>query len=181
MSIEATQTQTPRLSLRRVDFAGLYARHLGRHSQFGINVGHLLALYALWFGIYAVIDQTARLVGVPASSSIVVGLAVAYLATVCINAPPAVCLATAAFLAAFVASVLALPQLPPWSIPALLLLIPAGYKFQSWNHKVWTAAADMSEFNKRFPPGRDLNLILLIYEVPICLNYLLFRRADWRS
>ena len=51
-------------------------------------------------------------------------------------------------------------------------MIPVCYKFQSWNHKVWTAAADMSEFNKRFPPGRDLNLILLIYEVPICLNYL---------
>lgn len=179
MSTEATPT--PRLSLLHVDFEGLYARHLGRHSQFGINVGHLAALYALWFGVYAVIDQAARLSGMPASWAIVVGLAVAYFAAVCINATPAVCLATAGFLAVFVASVLALPDLPAWSIPAFLLLIPAGYKFQSWNHKVWTAAADMSEFNKRFPPGRDLNLILLIYEVPICLRYLLFRRQDWRA
>jgi hypothetical protein len=178
MSTETTQT--PRLSLLHVDFRDLYSRHLGRHSQFGINVGHLLALYGLWFGAYAVIDQTARLLGIPASWTIVVAMSAAYLATVCINAPPSVCLATAAFLTVFVASVLALPRLPAWSIPAFLLLIPAGYKFQAWNHKVWTVAADMSEFNKRFPPGRDLNLILLIYEVPICLNYLLFRRADWR-
>jgi hypothetical protein len=38
----------------------------------------------------------------------------------------------------------------------------------------------MSEFNKRFPPGRVLSIILLIYEVPICLNYLLFKRNDWK-
>ena len=59
-------------------------------------------------------------------------------------------------------------------------MAPAFYKFQAWNHKIWTAAADMSEFNRRFPPGRDLNVILLLYEIPICLNYLLFHREDWR-
>ena len=74
---------------------------------------------------------------------------------------------------------LALPTLPAWSILGFLAMVPAFYKFQSWNHKIWTAAADMSEFNRRFPPGRDLNLILLVYEIPICLNYLLFRREDW--
>ena len=55
-------------------------------------------------------------------------------------------------------------------------MIPVFYKLQSWSHKIWTVADDMSEFNKRFPPGRALSTILLIYEVPICLNYLLFRR-----
>ena len=79
-------------------------------------------------------------------------------------------------MAFFVASVLALPRLPGWSILAFLAMIPVFYKFQAWNHKIWTVAADMTEFNKRFPPGRTLNLILLIYEVPICLNYLIFRR-----
>ena len=48
----STQTTQP-LSLLHVDFDDLYARHLGRHSQFGINVGHLVALYGLWFGVYA--------------------------------------------------------------------------------------------------------------------------------
>jgi hypothetical protein len=170
---------TQPLSLLRTDFQGLYTRHLGRHSQWGINVNHLLALYLLWFGIYATIGQGVRLLGVP-SWPVVVTLAVAYLAMVSVNAPPRVLLVTAAFLAVFVASVLALPLLPGWSVPALLVLVPLGYKIQAWGHRVWTAAADMSEFNKRFPPGRDLNLVLLFYEVPICLNYLVFRREDWR-
>ena len=104
---------------------------------------------------------------------------VAYLATVSINSPFPVTVATAAFVALFVASVLALPALPLWSIIGFLALLPVSYKVQAWSHKVWTVAADMSEFNKRFPPGRDLNIILLIYEVPICLNYLLFCPGDW--
>ena len=65
-------------------------------------------------------------------------------------------LATAAFLAIFVASVLALPRLPGWTILAFLLMVPVFYKVQSWNHKIWTIAADMTELNRRFPPGRTL-------------------------
>jgi len=171
---------TQPLSLLHVDFDALYTRHLGRHSQVGINIAHLIALYALWFCVYAAVAQGARLLGLPASWPVVVVMAVAYLATVSINAPPHVTLVTAVFLALFVASVLALPALPVWSIAGFLALVPVFYKLQSWSHRVWTAAADMSEFNKQFPPGRDLNIILLIYEVPICLNYLVFRRQDWR-
>jgi hypothetical protein len=166
--------------LLHVDFDALYTRHLGRHSQWGINLAHVLALYALWFCIYAAIDQGARLLGLPASWAILAALALAYLAAVSINAPAPVTLATAVFLALFVASVLALPALPAWTIPAFLVLVPVFAKLQSWSHRVWTAAADMTEFNKRFPPGRELNFILLIYEIPTCLNYLVFRRKDWR-
>ncbi len=174
----STQTTRP-LSLRHVDFDELYARHLGRHSQFGINVAHVVALYGLWYGIYAAIDQAARHLGAPATWPILAAMAAMYLAVVAINAPARVILATAALLIIFVASVLVLPTLPAWSILGFLAMAPAFYKFQSWNHRIWTAAADMSEFNRRFPPGRDLNLILLVYEIPICLNYLLFRRQDW--
>jgi len=166
--------------LLHVDFEGLYTRHLGRHSQFGINVNHLIALCMLWFGIYSFLTQGARSVGLPWPWLVPVGLAGAYLAVVCLHSPMRVILATATFLALFVASVLAVPATPAWAIPLFLLLIPIGYKIQSWGHKVWTAAADMSDFNRRFPPGRDLNLVLLFYEVPICLNYLVFRRKDWR-
>jgi hypothetical protein len=167
--------------LRHVDFDELYARHLGRHSQFGINVAHVLALYGLWYGVYAAVDQAARHLGVPTTLPILALMAAVYLAVVSLNAPLRVLLATGVFLAVFVASVWALPTLPAWSIALLLLMVPAFYKFQSTNHKIWTAAADMTEFNMRFPPGRDLNLILLVYEVPICLNYLLFHRKDWRA
>jgi hypothetical protein len=171
---------TQPLSLLHVDFEGLYTRHLGRHSQLGINIAHLLALYGLWFGVYATVGQGLRLMGLTPSWPVLVAMALAYLAVVALNAPLRAILATAAFLALFVASVLALPDLPAWSIVLLLALIPINYKLQSWSHKVWTTAADMSEFNKKYPPGRDLNLILLFFEVPICLNYLLFRPADWR-
>jgi hypothetical protein len=175
----STQTTHP-LSLSHVDFHDLFARHLGRHSQFGINVGHLVALYGLWFGAYAALYQAVLILGVPSGWLIIVALAATYLAIVAINAPFPVDLATAAFLAAFVASVLALPRLPAWTILAFLLMVPVFYKVQSWNHKIWTAAADMTEFNRRFPPGRALNTILLVYEVPICVYYLVFRRQDWR-
>jgi hypothetical protein len=175
----STQTTRP-LSLRHVDFDELYARHLGRHSQFGINVAHVLSLYGLWFGVYAAADQAARHLGAAMTWPILAAMAATYLAVVGLNAPLRVVVATAAFLVVFVASVLAVPTLPAWAILGFLAMAPAFYKFQSWNHKIWTAAADMSEFNRRFPPGRDLNLILLVYEIPICLNYLLFHREDWR-
>jgi hypothetical protein len=168
------------ISLLAFDFNDLYARHLSRHSQFGINVGHLAALYGLWFGVYAAIYEATLVLGLPGGWMIVVALAVTYLAVVAINAPSHVCLATGVFLAFFVASVLALPKLPGWSIPLFLVMPPVFYKLQAWNHKIWNVAADMTEFNRRFPPGRALTSILLIYEVPICLNYLIFNRKDWR-
>jgi hypothetical protein len=175
----STQTHQP-LSLRHVDFDELYARHLGRHSQIGINVAHLAALYGLWFGVYATIYQAVLHANLPAGWLVIVALAVTYLALVAMNAPSHVSLATAVFLAFFVASVLALPKLSSWWSLAFFALVPIFYKLQSWSHKIWTVASDMTEFNRRFPPGRTLSSILLIYEVPICLNYLMFRRQDWR-
>lgn len=176
----STET-TPPLSLLHVDFDALYTRHLGRHSQFGINVAHLIALYGIWFSIYAIVKQAVLYLGLPVAWPIILTMATTYFVTVAINAPFRVCLATAVFLAFFVASVLSLPKLPIWSILIFLLLIPVCYKIQAWSHKIWNLAVDMSEFNKRFPPGRALSFILLIDEVPICLNYLIFRRVDWRS
>ena len=38
---------------------------------------------------------------------------------------------------------------------------------------------DMTDYNKRFPKGFVLFVVLLINEVPICLNYLLFDRKNW--
>jgi hypothetical protein len=176
----STQTHPP-LSLRHVNFDELYARHLGRHSQFGINVAHLAALYGLWFGAYATIYQAVLHANLAAGWLVIVALAVTYLALVAINSPKHVTLVTAIFLACFVASVLALPRLSNWWSLAFFAMVPTFYKLQSWSHKIWTVAADMTEFNRQFPPGRTLSSILLIYEVPICLNYLIFRRQDWKT
>jgi hypothetical protein len=160
------------LSLLHVDFPDLYARHLCRHSQFGINVVHLASLVGVWYGVYAALYWLVRVEWLP------VALAVAYLGVVALNAPARVCVATAAFLGLFVAAVLWLPELPLW---AYLVMVPVFYKVQSWSHKLWTAEADMTEFNKRFPKGAVLFVVLLFYEVPLVLNYLCFDRKSWAA
>jgi hypothetical protein len=166
-------TVTPRpLTLLRVDFADLYARHLCRHSQFGINVVHLTALFGVWFGVYGFIHALVGVVWVP------VALAAAYLVLVALNASLRVCLATAVFLVLFVAAVLGLPELPIW---VYALLVPVCYKLQAWSHKLFTIAADMTEFNKRYPKGFVLFVVLLVYEVPLVLNYLLFDSRSWTA
>ena len=50
----STLTARP-MSLPIVEFDELYARHLCRHSQFGINVTHLAALFGVWFGVYGLV------------------------------------------------------------------------------------------------------------------------------
>ncbi len=173
----STTTLTTRpITLLRVDFADLYARHLCRHSQPGINIVHLIALFFVWFGVYGTIYWGLAKLGLQVEGLPIV-LAVAYFTLVARNAPVRVCVATAAFLAVFVSAVLLLPELPLW---AYVVLVPLFYKIQSWSHKVWTNHADMTEFNKRFPKGSVLFFVLLINEVPICLNFLLFGRKDWR-
>lgn len=175
-----SQAMPQRLSLMRFDFIALYTRHMGRHSQVGINIAHLIALYGIWFGIYGLIAQVALLLGLPSAWPVIVPLALAYVAVISMNSPIAVTAATAAFVAILVASVLALPALSPVWLLGFLALLPISYKVQAYSHKVWTIAADMSEHNKRFPPGRDLNIILLFYEVPICLRHICFCPKDWR-
>lgn len=156
------------LSLFRVDFADLYARHLCRHSQFGINVVHLVALFGVWFGVYGLLFALTGAEWLP------VALATSYLVLVAFNAPARIILATTLFLATFVAAVLWLPALPLW---AYAVLVPVCYKLQAWSHRMFTAEADMTEFNKRYPKGTVLFVVLLVYEVPLLLNYLLDRKS----
>ena len=165
----STLTSRP-MTLWHVDFPDLYARHLCRHSQFGINVAHLAALVGMWYGVYGVVSALIHL------NWVLVALAAAYLVLVALNTPVRVCLATAAFMVLFVAAVIWLPELPIW---VYLLMVPVFYELQAWSHKLWTAATDMTEFNKRYPKGPVLFVVLLIYEVPLVLNYLLFGRKDW--
>jgi hypothetical protein len=166
----STLTSRP-MSLLRSDFQDLYARHLCRHSQFGINVVHLAALFGVWFGVYGFLYALVGLPWLP------IALACAYLVLVAFNAPVRVIVATAVFLAVFVSAILFLPPLPLWTY---LVLIPVCYEIQSLSHKVWTRAADMTEYNKRYPKGPVLFVVLLICEVPLALNYLVFGMKDWR-
>jgi hypothetical protein len=100
--------ECPPLSLRRLDFPDLYARRLRRHSQFGINVVHLIALFGVWFDVHALLYHLTGAWWLP------VGMAVGYLGLAVRNAPPRVCVATALFLIGFIAAILSVPPLWPW-------------------------------------------------------------------
>jgi hypothetical protein len=157
------------MSLLFVEFNELYARHLCRHSQFGINVVHLLALLGIWYAIYGLLYW---LVGI---EWVLAVPAVAYFGAVAINVPLRVSAATAVFLGTIVAAVVLLPQPPFW---VYLIVIPVLYKVQSWSHRFYTLERDMTEFDKKYSKGAILFVVLLLYEVPIVLNYLLFDRAS---
>ena len=165
----STITSRP-LSLLHIDFQDLYERHLCRHSQFGINVVHLLALIGVWGGVYGFLYSLIPFEWLPIS------LALAYLTVVAVNAPLRVSLATAVFLGIFVAAVFWLPQLPLW---AYLLLIVVCYKIQSWSHKLFSTEKDMTDFNRKYPKGFVLFIVLLFTEVPFALNYLIFDKRNW--
>ena len=42
------------LTFFRIEFSELYARHLCRHSQFGNNVVHLMAVFGTWFALFGI-------------------------------------------------------------------------------------------------------------------------------
>src|SRR5262245_4573362 len=140
------------LSLLHLDFRELFARHLCRHSQFGINVAHLAALFGTWYAAYALVYWWCRVEWVP------VALAGAYLAVLAPNIPVRVLAATGVFLACFVAAVILIPELPFW---VYLVMIPVFYKLQSWSHRVWTVSRDMTEFDRVYPKGFPLFVVLL--------------------
>jgi hypothetical protein len=154
-----------------VNFRELYERHLCRHSQFGINVIHLAAVTATYAALLGLLRLAA-----PgwAPAAVVAG---AYLAAVAVNLPPRLIVATAAYLAALLALVAALPTGPWW---AYLFVIVGAHQAQNWSHRHYDHAADMTAFNAKYRKGPALFVLLSLYELPILLNYLVFGRRDWR-
>jgi len=107
-----------------------------------------------------------------------VALAATYLGLVALNAPLRVVTATALFLGVFLAAVVWTPPAPIW---VYIVLIPVFYEIQVYSHKVFTVEEDMAEFKKTYPKGLVLFLILLIFEVPLVLNYLVFDKKNWAA
>jgi hypothetical protein len=172
------------------NFQELYQRHLCRHSQFGINVIHLaavigtyLALYGLGFavaqGIGYMLSSLSLEAGVLASKWVLLAITVPYLAILAANLPARVLIATLACVGLFFAVFFALPPLPVWALWAYPATVFACYKIQSWSHKIYDREMNMTEFNKKYPKGFKLFVLLSIYELPILLNYLLFGKQDW--
>jgi hypothetical protein len=158
------------MNLLKVNFSELYDRHLCRHSQFGINVIHILAVLGIYFCLYAIVY---RLTGLTWPLLAAAGV---HLAILVLNLPLRVLAGTVAFLAIVVALVVSLPTLPAW---AYALAIYPFYKIQAWSHKVYNVERDMTEFNKKYRKGFALFVLLSVYEVPILLNYLVFDKNNW--
>jgi hypothetical protein len=158
------------MNVLSVNFYELYRRHLCRHSQYGINSIHLLAVVGIYLAIYGLIY------GLVKSEWVLVALAVPYLAVLALNIPVRVFVVNVAIIALLFIAVLTLPEVPWW---AYLLAVPILYKIQAWSHKVYSKEMDMTEFNQRYPKGFALFVVLSVYELPILLNYLFFGKKDW--
>jgi hypothetical protein len=160
------------MNLFRVNFQELYERHLCRHSQYGINVIHLAAV----FGIYLALAGTiCYLIG---SEWLLLCIIVPHLVIVAFNVPGRVLLGNALFMALFFALFLSLPRPPVW---VYVLAVPLLYKVQAWSHKVYNVERGMTEFNKKYKKGFVLFVLLSIYELPLLLNYLVFDKNNWSA
>jgi hypothetical protein len=153
-----------------VDFHELYQRHLCRHSQYGNNVVHLASMVGTYWALYGLVYLL-----VPWTWA-VLALALPYVLILAATVPPRVFLLTLVFLALFFAAFFAAPPWPWW---CYLVAIPVFYKIQQWSHKWFSRESDMTEFNKKYPKGLGLFLLLSVYELPIQLNYLVFGKKDW--
>lgn len=149
----------------RANFAELYQRHLCRHSQFGINVIHLVSVIGTYWALYGC---ALVLLG---SIWLLLGLSAAYLVILAFNMPARLFLLTLVCVGLFFVMLFMLPPLPFWVYP---LTIYPFYKLQAWSHRIYDRAYDMTEFNKKYPKGFALFILLSTYELPILLNALFF-------
>lgn len=164
------------MNILSINFQQLYRRHLCRHGHFGINILHLIAVAGIYIPIFALFDKLLQLFDVANRLPVLLVLTAPWFATVAANVPWRVSMLTAAFVAVLPAIFAALPPLPFW---VWILLILAMHRFQQFSHRLYHMDGDMSEFESTYPKGLRRFVLLLVYELPILLNYLVFGRADW--
>lgn len=150
------------------NFAELYERHLCRHSQLGINVGHLVCVFGTWISLFGILYNLTE------SPALVLGITVPYLAVLAANVPLRVFAAVLVFFVVFFTAFFALPTQPIWLSLFVVFFI---YKVQNWSHRYWNVERDMTEFNRKYPKGVKLFILLTVYELAILLNYLCYARA----
>jgi hypothetical protein len=156
------------MNLLHANFEELYERHLCRHSQFGINVGHIICVIGTYLALFGMLYNLTD------SPTLVLAVTLPYLTVMAFNLPLRVFAAVFVFLGLFFAGFFALPKLPIW---LCLFIIFALYKVQNWEHRIWNVERDMTEFNKKYPKGVKLFFLLTLYELAILLNYLCFDRV----
>ena len=178
-SPEATTTSGT-MNILRINFNELYRRHLGRHSQLGLNVQHLIAVYGVYFSICALAAIVVRTItptqdhtGQALTLAI---LSIPYLVLLLANVPFTIFLATTASIAVLITAAVFETTIPFW---LHILLIVLWHRFQIWSHGRYTVHRDMSEFSAKYRKGVYLFFLLAVYELPILLHYLIAGRRDW--
>lgn len=164
------------MNLFRINFDELYRRHLCRHGHLGINVLHLLAFVGIYVAVYGLACSVLPFKSRADVAISLMVLSLPWFVLVACNSPWRVTLATGMFTMVLIAGSTALRSVPVWYWPIQIVLM---HYFQQWSHRVYRMQRDMSAFNDRYPKGPLLFTLLLIYELPILLNYLLFGREDW--
>jgi len=152
----------------RANFAELYQRHLCRHSQFGLNVNHLIAVAGTYLALFGIVYWLGGWWALAA-------VTVPYLAVLAANVPPRVFAVLLVAVAALFGLFAVLPDLPVWVYPIVIVVC---HQFQLWGHKFYVIERDMTEFNQKYKKGPALFVLLSLYELPILLNYLVFGRRD---
>ena len=153
------------MNLLKVNFLELYERHLCRHSQYGINVIHLISVIGSYLALFAIAFRLLDNVWVWMAVPLVYSVLVAF------NLPLRVLGATLVFLIGFFALFFLLPSIPLWVSLVVLVL---SHEIQQWSHKIYTVEYDMTAFQAKYRKGLLLFVILSLYELPILLNYLVF-------
>lgn len=161
-----------KLNPLKVNFDELYRRHLCRHGQFGINVLHLVSVVITYVSVIEILFQ------IPGAKWIIGAIWVSYSVLLLCNLRPGLFVLTNTGLAVLLGVSVAVPSLPVWLIWVYLSGIIASHRFQLWSHSVYTERLDMTEFHKKYPKGVRLFLVLLIYELPILLNFFLINEKE---
>jgi hypothetical protein len=158
------------MNLFKVNFQELYERHLCRHSQYGINVIHLISVIGSYLALFAVAFRLLDNVWVWMAVPVLYSLLLAF------NLPLRVLAVTLVFMAGFFALFFCLPSIPLW---VSLLVFVLSHEIQQWSHKIYTVELDMTRFQQKYRKGLLLFLLLSLYELPILLNYLVFDYKRW--
>ena len=172
------QTAVDSLRILSINFDEVYQRHLGRHSQFGINVLHLIAVYGVYFSVFC-LARAALTAGLPQLSPaeltlLLFGLSVPWLAVLMWNVRMGALLLSV--LSAILLSIAAaLLPLPLW---LALPLLPVWHQLQQVSHRWFTEHRDMSRFAAGYPKGAKLVIMLAVFELPILLHYFLVGDRD---
>ncbi|MBL8819844.1 MAG: hypothetical protein JNL58_27715 [Planctomyces sp.] len=159
------------MKISQIQFSELYRRHLCRHSEFGLNVLHLIAVLGVYFSIAGTISAIAMILfpGVPPLTAVAIAL-IPYTILILVYVP----IGTAGLNLAAIGLVAGLEQTCTW-LPAWghILFILFWHRVQLWSHHYYTESFDMSPFGDKYQKGPKLFLVLAGFELPLLIHYFL--------